>query len=39
MANRLAAARVRIVLYGAYVPTVDNLRALGPPRGRISGVS
>jgi hypothetical protein len=39
MADRLAAARVRIVLYGAYTQTVDNLLAVGPARGWISAVS
>lgn|SRR5258706_9873110 len=39
MADRLAAARVRIALYNAYTQTVDNLLTVGPARGRISGVS
>ena len=39
MANRLAAARVRIVLYGTSVPIVDKLPPPGPARGRISEVS
>jgi hypothetical protein len=39
MADRLAAARVRIALYSIYTQTVDNLLAIGPARGRISGVS
>lgn len=39
MADRLAAARVRIALYNAYTQAVDNLLVVGPARGRVSGVS
>jgi len=39
MTDRLAAARVRIALYIAYTQTIDNIFAVGPARGRISGVS
>ena len=38
MADRLAAARVRIALKGVYTQTIDNFLAVGPARRRISGV-